>query len=59
MTKVTTEKNDKLGEIVIIEDDKTFMAYVKERPKIRVSESSKQRVINELKRVYKRMGETD
>jgi hypothetical protein len=59
--RINVEKNNKLGEIIYIHDtiNNTYVAYPKGNEKLVVKGSSKENVYQELKRIYKRLKETD
>lgn len=61
MTKVSIINDKKLGDIIIIEDvsNKYFLAYRKNEPKIKIKEQTIEKVIEELRRIYKRMHEIE
>lgn len=54
MTKVIIHKDEKLGDIIIIQDN-IFMAYIKNKPKIKILSNTKDEAINELKRIEWRL----
>lgn len=61
MARVTIQQDDKLGDIIIIEDliNNYFLVYRKNSPEIKIKEKTKEEAIIELKRINKRLREIE
>ena len=61
MTKVTTYQDEKLGDIIIIEDidNNCFLIYRKCDPKLKIKERTKEEAVKELRRINRRLRESE